>query len=52
MISNCTRMRNVSDTLVIVGSVIMLIAGIMSWNRARNDDDDIDKENIMWHQYI
>lgn len=44
-------MRNVSDVLMILGAVIMSVAGILAWNRARNDDN-IDKEDILWHQYI
>jgi uncharacterized membrane protein YidH (DUF202 family) len=44
-------MRNVSEILEIVGLLIVAIAGILSWNRARNDDN-IDKDDILWHKYI
>ena len=44
-------MRNVSDIMVIVGLVMMAISGILSWNRARTDDN-LDKEDILWHKYI
>ena len=44
-------MKDTSLILQIVGLLIMAVTGILSWNRARNDDD-IDKDDIFWHKYL
>lgn len=44
-------MKNIGEILLIIGFLISSISGILSWICARNDDN-IDKEDIMWHTYI
>jgi succinate-acetate transporter protein len=39
------------DILLIIGTLTAAISGLLSWIRAR-DDEDIDKEDIMLHRYI